>query len=271
MRLDKGKNPSLDKNIPVVILCGGKGTRLREETEYKPKPLVEIGGRPILWHIMKGYSYFGFNNFILCLGYKGQAIKEYFLNYEFMNNDFALRIKTKEYCTLDSKTPLEDWNIIFSDTGAETNTGGRIKKIEKYVKSDFFMATYGDGISDINIESLLEFHLQHKKIATITGFHPRTKYGQVRVRKDGKVLSFQEKPWLKDFINGGFFVFNRKFFDYLEEDCILEKEPFERLVEEQQMVLYKHEGFWFAVDTYKDYLEINTMFERGETPWMLWK
>jgi len=161
----------INKNIPVVILCGGKGTRLREETEYKPKPLVEIGEKPILWHIMKGYSYYGFNNFILCLGYKGNAIKEYFLNYEYMNNDFILSTKSKKCQKLSSQAATEDWNIIFADTGKDTNTGGRIKRIEKYIDSDIFFATYGDGISNVNIEKLLDFHNKHNKIATITGFH----------------------------------------------------------------------------------------------------
>ena len=261
----------IDKNVPVVILCGGKGTRLREETEYKPKPLVEIGGKPVLWHVMRGYSYHGFNNFILCLGYKGNAIKEFFLNYEYMSSDFYLNVKTKKHKILDNQNSMEKWEIIFADTGKDTNTGGRIKKVEKYIKSEIFMATYGDGISDVNIGNLLAFHLQHKKIATITGFHPRTKYGQVKIGEKGKIISFQEKPRLEDFINGGFFVFNKAFFNYLDDECVLEKEPFEKLVDEQQMVLYKHEGFWFAVDTYKDYLEINSMYKNNQTPWMVWK
>jgi len=262
-----------DKNIPIVILCGGRGTRLYEETEYKPKPLVEIGGKPILWHIMKGYSHYGFNNFILCLGYKGKAIKEYFLNYEYMSNDFILNIKSKEYRQLNSQaaTDTEDWNIIFADTGKDTNTGGRIKRIEKYIDTDIFFATYGDGISDINIKRLLDFHIKHNKIATITGFHPRSKYGQFKMEKNGHIISFQEKPKLKDLINGGFFVFQKEFFKYLGEDCVLEREPFEKTVKDKQMVMYKHEGFWFAVDTYKDYLEINAMFNNNFTPWMVWK
>lgn len=259
------------KNIQVVILCGGRGTRLREETEYKPKPLVEIGRKPILWHIMKGYSHYGFNNFILCLGYKGDAIKEYFLNYEYMRNDFMLNIKSKEYRQLNSSTATEDWNIIFADTGKDTNTGGRIKRIEKYIDNDIFFATYGDGISDIDMKKLLAFHIRHNKIATITGFHPRSKYGQFRMAKNGNIISFQEKPKLKDFINGGFFVFDKEFFNYLDEDCVLEREPFVKIVEDKQMVLYNHEGFWFAVDTYKDYLEINDIYNKNIKSWMVWE
>lgn len=267
----RGKTMTDLANVPVVILCGGRGTRLREETEYKPKPLVEVGGRPVLWHIIKGYSHFGFKTFILCLGYKGRAIKEYFLNYEYMNNDFSLNTRSKECRVLKPQNAAEDWTIIFADTGPETNTGGRIKRIEGHIPGDVFMATYGDGVSDLDLKALLDFHLRNKKIATITGFHPRSKYGQVKIGSDGEILAFQEKPLLQDSINGGFFVFHRKFFEYLDDDCVLEREPFERLVAEKQMALYNHEGFWFALDTYKDYLEINAMFEAGNTPWMVWK
>jgi len=260
-----------DSDIPVVILSGGKGTRMREETEYKPKPLVEIGGRPILWHIMKAYSHFGFRTFILCLGYRGQAIKEYFLNFDTMNNDFVINTRSREYRLLDASIRTEDWDIVFADTGMETQTGGRIKRIEKYVQSDLFFATYGDGVSDIDISALLEFHRRQKKMATITGFHPRSKYGQVHANASGEILSFEEKPRLKDTINGGFFVFQREFFSRLDDDCVLEREPFEGLAREKQMALYRHEGFWFAVDTYKDYLEINRMVQERHTPWMVWE
>lgn len=267
----QGQRTMTKTDIPVVILCGGRGTRLQEETEYKPKPLLEIGGRPILWHIIKGYSHYGFRTFILCLGYKGKAVKEYFLNYEYMNNDFALNTRSKDCRVFNSHPEGEEWTIVFSDTGQETNTGGRIKRVEKYIHGDIFMATYGDGVSDVNIKALLDFHLGHKKIATITGFHPRSKYGQVKVRKNGEILAFKEKPRLQDSINGGFFVFNRRFFDYLDDDCVLEGEPFERLVANKQMALYNHEGFWFAVDTPKDYQEINAMYEARRTPWIVWK
>ncbi len=219
---------------------------------------------------MKGYAHFGFKSFILCLGYKGEAIKEYFLNYEYMNNDFELNTRSKEISRLGSEDNGEDWNIIFADTGQETNTGGRIKKIEKYIKTDLFFATYGDGISDVDANALLAFHKHHGKLATITGFHPHSKYGQIQMGENGDVLAFKEKPRLKDLINGGFFVFNRDFFKYLDEKCILEREPFETAAADRQMVLYRHEGFWFAVDTYKDYLEINAMYAKSEKPWMIW-
>jgi len=259
------------QEIPVVILCGGKGTRLREETEYRPKPLVEVGDKPILWHIMKGYAHHGCRRFVLCLGYRGKQIKEYFLNYEFMNNDFCLDIRSKEASVMNGRTPPEDWTIVFADTGSECPTGGRIKKVEKYVRPSVFFATYGDGVSDVNVASLLDFDIQHGKIATITGFHPRSKYGQLQTGRNGRITGFYEKPRLRDYVNGGFFVFSREIFSYLNEQSVLEEEVFEQLVQEQQMVLYQHEGFWFAMDTYKDYLEINAMMEREETPWMIWR
>jgi glucose-1-phosphate cytidylyltransferase len=258
-------------DIPVIILCGGKGTRLREETEYRPKPLVEVGERPILWHIMKGYSHFGCRNFVLCLGYRGRQIKEYFLNYDYMNNDFRLDLRSRRATVTNGRTPAEDWRIVFADTGIETPTGGRIKKVEGYVKTNVFFATYGDGVSDVRLPALLDFHLRHGKIATITGFHPRSKYGQLQTGRNGKILAFSEKPRLRDYVNGGFFVFDRRIFSYLSEHSVLEEEVFERLVREQEAVLFQHDGFWFAMDTYKDYLELNALAQRGETPWMVWR
>lgn len=259
------------QDVQVVILCGGKGTRLREETEYRPKPLVEVGDKPILWHIMKGYSHHGCNDFILCTGLRGRQFKEYFLNYDCMNNDFRLDLETKQTSVMNGRTPPENWKIVFADTGIETPTGGRIKRVEKYIRSEVFFATYGDGISDINLSALLAFHLEHGRIATITGFHPRSRYGQMQTDPDGRILAFQEKPRLRDYVNGGFFVFDRRIFSYLDDHTMLEEEPFEQLVHEEQMVLFQHDGFWFSMDTYKDYLEINGMVERGETPWMLWQ
>jgi len=188
-----------------------------------------------------------------------------------MNNDFRLNTRSKDYQITSSENAAEDWNILFADTGKETNTGGRIKKIEKYIETDIFFATYGDGISDVDINALLAYHRRHGKLATMTGFHPHSKYGQIQMGDNGNVIAFKEKPQLKDLINGGFFVFDRQFFRYLDEECILEREPFERAAADKQMVLYKHEGFWFAVDTYKDYLEINDMVQQGRTPWKIWE
>jgi len=254
----------------VVILCGGLGTRLREETEFKPKPLVEIGGRPILWHIMKGYAHYGFRDFILCLGYRGQMVKEYFLSHEYMDHDFLLDLRTNERQVLQRNADDEDWRIVFADTGLETNTGGRIKRIQRYIDTEYFFATYGDGVSDVDIRRLEAFFLEKGKAAVITGLHPWSKYGRVDVGADGSVMGFAEKPQLMDVINGGFFVFSRRVFDYLDEDCILEREPFERLAKDREMALYKHEGFWHAMDTYKDYLELNRMWSSGQAPWRVW-
>ena len=232
----------------VVILCGGMGMRLREETEFVPKPLVPIGGRPILWHIMKLYAHRGFTSFVLCLGYKGEMIRDYFTR----NNS-------------------EGWNIVMADTGEKTNTGGRIKRIEKHIAEDEFMATYGDGVSDIDISALLAFHRKHGKICTMTGVHPWSKYGRVAANEDGLVTSFVEKPILKDRINGGFFVFKRNFFDYLGPNDVLEHTPFTRLVEERQMMLYKHDGFWHCLDTFKDKMELEDMWKGGKPGWKVWR
>ncbi|NHJ83815.1 MAG: glucose-1-phosphate cytidylyltransferase [Asgard group archaeon] len=253
--------------MKVVILCGGKGTRLREETAFKPKPLVDIGGKPILWHIMKIYSHFGYNDFILCLGYKGSMIKEYFLNYDKFNFDFTLNLKKGELTFHNNNT--EDWNITFAFTGDETNTGGRIKRIEKYIEEDTFLATYGDGVADININELIGFHNSKKLIATLTGFHPTSKYGILDIDQKGTVTYFQEKPVMKDIVSGGFFVFDRKMFDYLDDNCILEREPLENLVKDKQLSVYIHKGFWGSMDTYKDVERLNNIWEK-ERLWKIW-
>jgi glucose-1-phosphate cytidylyltransferase len=257
------------KKEKVVILCGGMGTRLREETEFRPKPLVNIGGMPILWHIMKTYSHHGYNDFIICLGYKGDMIKQYFLNYEWMSNDFTLNLGSGEGRISHHTSIAENWNITFVDTGEETQTGGRIKKIEKYITEDNFMVTYGDGVSDIDINKLMEFHKSHNRIGTLTGVHPSSKYGTVQINEDNVVDEFREKPVLKDLINGGFFVFKKEFFNYIQEDCMLEREPFERLARHRQMSLFKHSGFWHSIDTYKDFKEINKIWHKG-APWKIW-
>ena len=257
----------MERKQKVVILCGGIGTRLREETEFRPKPLVRIGGLPILHHIMGIYSHYGYNDFVLCLGYKGDLIKEYFLNYKCMNNDFVLNLNTGEKKILSGVSEPYNWNITFADTGEKTNTGGRIKRIEKYINSDYFLVTYGDGVSDVNINDLVSFHHKHGRIGTITGLHPQSKYGTVKVDKHNTITQFQEKPILTNLINGGFFVFNTDFFDYLDEDCVLEKKPFEVLTRERQIALYKHEGFWHCIDTFKDALALNRMWASGNAPW----
>lgn len=233
--------------MKVIILCGGKGTRLKEHTEFLPKPLIEIGNRPILWHIMKIYSACGFRHFILCLGYKGKMIEDYF------------------------KRPLEEkWNIEFVDTGEETPTGGRIKRVESLIRDDLFMATYGDGVADIDIQKLLEFHKDHGKIGTLAAANPPSQFGILNLNGDGQVRKFQEKPPLDQWINGGFFVFQKNFFDYLGENDILEQKPLERLASEGQLMAFKHEKFWKCMDTYKDTEQLNRIWIVGKAPWKTW-
>lgn len=259
-----------EKSIKTVILCGGMGTRLREETEYRPKPLVEIGGKPILWHIMKIYSHYGYKDFILCLGYKGEMIKEYFLNYEMLNSDFTIELGSKN---IEIHNSHEEYGLKISlvDTGEATMTGARVKKVGKFIDSEIFMLTYGDGVADINISKLLEFHKSHGKIGTITGVHPVSRFGELVV-KDNKVKSFAEKPQSIDgLINGGFFVFNKEFLDYIHEndDCVLEKDPMEKLVKDGELMVYKHDGFWQCMDTYRDFTMLNNLWKTNPQ-WKIW-
>ncbi|MBU3101623.1 MULTISPECIES: glucose-1-phosphate cytidylyltransferase [Clostridium] len=252
--------------MKVVILCGGKGTRMREETEYRPKPLVEIGGKPILWHIMKIYSSYGFNDFILCVGYKGEMIKQYFMDMYWRNNDLTLHLggdRGIEYHTEEE----ENWNITIVDTGIETMTGGRLKQVEKYIDDEEFMLTYGDGLSNVNILELLEFHRQKGRIGTLIGVNPLSTFGVMEV-EDGIVKSFKEKPILKDKVNGGFMVFNKEVFKYLpSEDCFFEQEPIRNLAKDKQLAVYNHKGFWVAIDTIKDVQAVNKLWDKGEHLW----
>ncbi|PIN86288.1 glucose-1-phosphate cytidylyltransferase [Candidatus Woesearchaeota archaeon CG10_big_fil_rev_8_21_14_0_10_44_13] len=258
------------KNTKVVILCGGMGTRLREQTEFMPKPLVEIGGMPILWHIMKTYSHYGFKDFILCLGYKGDMLKEYFVNFEWKANDFTLNLKSKKEKIIHSNN-TDDWNITFVNTGLETNTGGRIKKIEKYIDGDMFLVTYGDGVADIDINKLMAYHNSLKPTATLSAIHPISRFGVIEVDNKGFAKSFKEKPQLDGVINGGFFVFNRKIFDYLDENCVLEQDPLMALAKENKLAVYEHKGFWYCMDTFKDMEYLNGLWKKGNVPWKVWK
>src|SRR3989344_5489373 len=228
--------------MKVVILCGGSGTRLKEETEFRPKPLVEIGNMPILWHIMKTYYHQGFKDFILCLGYKGSMIKDFFLNYDKRSKDFTLNIRTNEIIA-HNHNEIEDWNITFAETGINSETGSRIKKIEKYIKEDNFFLTYGDGVSNIDIKELLKFHLNHGGIGTVTAVRPLTRFGLLNIENEYKITSFIKKKLVHEgWIDGGFFVFNKKIFDYLSENesCMLEGEPLQKLAENNQFMAFKH-------------------------------
>ncbi|MDT5060834.1 MAG: glucose-phosphate cytidylyltransferase [Acidobacteriota bacterium] len=258
--------------MQVVILCGGLGTRLREETEFRPKPLVEVGGRPILWHIMKLYAHHGFRDFVLCLGYRGNMIKEYFLNYEAMNNDFTICLGRQNQVTYHDEHKEQDFHVTLAETGVETMTGGRVKQVEKYVDGDTFLVTYGDGVADVDIRAVVEFHRAHGRLATVTTVRPISRFGILEVGGDSRVTSFVEKPQLDGWASAGFFVFDRRVFDYLEsDDCVLERAPLERLAREGQLMAYHHDGFFFAMDTYREYEYLNQLWSGGEAPWKVWE
>lgn len=242
---------------------------MREDTEYRPKPLVEIGGKPIIWHIMKTYSHFGINDFLLCVGYKGDMIKQYIIDMCWRNNDFTLNMSGEK--DIEYLTKEEDiWNITVIDTGLETMTAGRLKQAEKYINEDTFLFTYGDGLSDVNIIELIEFHKRKGKIATLTGVHPVSPFGLLKVH-DGLVRLFEEKPVLNDLINGGYMVLNKKVFDYLpENDCFFEHEPLKRLAADGELSAYEHKGFWTAIDTHKDVERVNQLWDSEERPWKKW-
>lgn len=257
------------QSLPVVILCGGAGTRLREETEYKPKPLVHIGEMPILWHIMKLYGHHGFRRFILCLGYKGHLIKEFFLNYPWMANDVTLDLKSHQQ-TIHPKHPAEDWEITFAETGEKTNTGGRLVRVQNYIKGDEFCVTYGDGVSNVDLKALVAFHQSKKKLATLTGIHPMSGFGVLEA-KNGIATTFKEKPRLSGLVNGGFFVFKKKVFDYLEPDSVLEEAPLRKIAGEGQLAVYEHQDYWMCMDTFKDVEKLNRMWAEGDRPWAVWE
>jgi len=259
------------KDEKVVILCGGLGTRMKEETEYRPKALVEIGGRPILWHLMRIYYQYGYRKFVLCLGYKGWMIKDYFLNYQCRQHDFTLRLRSGASMAWDHADEAEDWEITFVDTGAETQTGGRLFRIRHHIKEDFFLANYVDGLSDINLDELVAYHKEKKKIATLSGFHARSRYGVVRVDGEGIVNYWQEKPLMNDLTPGGFFVFNRSVFESLDPDCILEMGPLDKLAKAGELALYPHNGFWYCMDTFKEALMLNEMWNSGNARWKTWE
>lgn len=258
--------------MKVVILAGGYGTRISEESDLKPKPMIEIGGKPILWHIMKIYSHYGFNDFIICCGYKGYVIKDYFHHYYMHQTDITIDLEKNlvHYHASNS----EPWRVTLVDTGLNTMTGGRIKRIQPFVGDEPFMLTYGDGVSDIDIKALLDFHKQHKRLATLTAVQPSGKFGALSIDNRNAVMQFQEKPkgdgaW----INGGFFVCEPGIFEYIRsgDETIWERQPLEDLSKDGQLGAYKHEGFWQPMDTLRDKNELERLWANGNAPWKVWQ
>lgn len=256
--------------MKVVILAGGLGTRLSEETTLKPKPMVEIGDKPILWHIMKIYSYYGFNEFIICLGYKGYAIKEYFANYYLHQSDVTYDLSDNSMEVHNNKA--EPWKVTLVDTGDSTMTGGRLLRVKEYLGKETFMMTYGDGVADINLKELLKFHQVNNKIATLAAVRPAGRFGALQIKEDGEVSSFQEKPkGDRSWINGGFFVLEPEIFDYLTNDAtIFEKEPLVQLVQNKQLKAFHHDNFWMPMDKLSDKIILEQMWEENKAPWKIW-
>ena len=258
-----------NSELPAVILAGGLGTRLREETEFRPKPLVEIGGKPILWHIMKTLGVQGVEDFTICLGYKSDSIKDYFLNYQARMNDLTIHLgettRTEHLGNHD-----ENWKVTLAQTGALTNTGGRVKAVERYVAGRRFLCTYGDGVANIDLDRLLDFHLNHGKIATVSTYRPISRFGALEINDSGVVTSFSEKPQSEGWVNAGYFIFEPEVFEYLESDSILETAPLQKLSGEGELMAFKHEGFWQPMDTFRETMMLNEMWEQEKAPWKIW-
>jgi glucose-1-phosphate cytidylyltransferase len=255
--------------MKVVLLAGGLGTRLREETEYRPKPMVEVGGRPILWHIMKNFACFGLKEFVVCTGYKGEMIKEYFLNYEARMNDFTIHLGPQSRVEYFADHDEVDWQVTLADTGAGTMTGGRVKRVARHLDGQF-MVTYGDGLADVDIDKLLAFHRGHGRLATVTTVRPLSRFGVMDIGGGGVVERFREKPQADGYINAGFFVFEPAVLEYLADDSVLEQEPLEALADAGQLVAYRHDGFWQPMDTYRESTMLNEMWDSGAAPWKVW-
>lgn len=255
--------------MKTIILAGGLGTRLAEETSARPKPMVEIAGRPMLWHIMNIYARHGFKDFVVACGYRGDIIKEYFANFAIHNNDLQIDLKTGKTQILNSATP--DWNITLADTGLETLTGGRLRRLKPWLGQQTFMLTYGDGLANINLPELVAFHRAHKKLATVTAVPPAPRFGSLELAGE-KVCRFSEKPrHSEDWINGGFFVFEPAVLDYIEGDATsLERAPLERLAADGQLMAYRHDGFWHAMDTLRDKIYLDSLWRDGNAPWKTW-
>jgi glucose-1-phosphate cytidylyltransferase len=256
--------------MKAILLAGGLGTRIREETEFRPKPMVEVGGRPILWHIMKNLAHFGITDFIIATGYKSDMIKEYFLNYEAWNNDFTVELGRRDSLTFHGAHDEAHWNVTVAFTGEETMTGGRVLKASKYLDDEPFLVTYGDGLADVSIDDLRAFHVSSGCLATGTTVQPLSRFGVMDVGPDGKVTSFSEKPKLDGWINVGFFIMEPGALGYLSDNCVLEEEPLAQLAADRQLSAYRHPGFWQPMDTYRVSKLLNDLWDSGSAPWRLW-
>ncbi len=260
--------------MKVVILCGGQGTRLREETEFRPKPMVEVGGRPILWHIMKLYAHHGLTDFVLCLGYKGHMIKDFFLNYETRVNDFTIHLGSQRSLTFHNLHLEEGWKVTLAETGDTAQTGARLRRIRHYLPEGPFCMTYGDGLANVDLRRLVAFHRSHGKLGTVTGTRPGGRFGELRL--EGNLVSvFAEKPQMTEgYVSGGFFVFERSFLDrYLDDrdDLTLEREPLHRLAADGQLMAFPHDGFWQPMDTFREWKILEDLWQSGNPPWKVWR
>ena len=256
--------------MKAIILAGGLGTRMRQETEFRPKPMVEIGGRPVLWHIMKNLDHFGISDFIIVTGYKSHVIKEYFLNYDAWNSDFTVQLGEDDSLAFHDSHDEAHWTVTIAYTGEKTMTGGRVKRASKYLDNQAFLVTYGDGLADVDISALLAHHKSTDSIATVTTVQPTSRFGMMDVDDSGKVISFAEKPKMEGWINVGFFIMEPEFLNYLSPDSVLEEEPLARLARDGRLSAYRHTGFWQPMDTHREALELDSLWNSGVAPWKCW-
>ena len=254
----------------MVLLAGGLGTRMREETEYRPKPMVDIGGRPVLWHLMKHFSVHGLHDFVVCAGYRGEVIKDFFLHYHASTSDFTVRLGNPPRIEYHTETGESDWSVTVVDTGLETPTGGRVNKVRRFLGNQPFLVTYGDGLGNVDVTALLAFHRAHGRLATVTTVRPLTRFGVMDLHADGTVQQFREKPQMDGHVNAGFFVFQPEALDYLDDDAVLEQRPLEQLSKDGELMAFHHDGFWQPMDTYREYRALNDLWEAGDAPWKTW-
>jgi glucose-1-phosphate cytidylyltransferase len=256
--------------MKAVLLAGGLGTRMREETEFRPKPMVEVGGRPVLWHIMKNLGHFGISDFIIATGYKSDVIKEYFLNYQARNNDFTVTLGNRDALTFHDPHDEGQWKVTVAYTGDETPTGGRLHRVARYLDDEPFFVTYGDGLANVDIRSLRDFHVRQGTLATVTTVQPFSRFGVMEVEGEGRVTQFREKPRLEGWINIGFFMMEPRALDYIRDDSVLEEEPLAELARDGQLSAFRHQGFWQPMDTYRENRMLNDLWDSGQAPWRLW-